>query len=109
MLLLVGAGLRAVRADQPALEHYSTRQYNSALLARKYEQALGGHAAGVSPAVVVAAAPAEIEPPIMEAVTAGPWGVFGGEPLWFPPCLVVPARFARRWFPCLFLPRPRTR
>ena len=93
LLLLVGAGLRAVRLDEPGLEQYPTRQYNSALLARKYEQALGGHAGGFSPTVVKAAAPAEIEPPIMEAVTAVAGPVSGNEALGMPRVPTIVARY----------------
>jgi Dolichyl-phosphate-mannose-protein mannosyltransferase len=109
MLLLVGAGLRAVRLDQPALDHYSTRQYNSALLARKYEQALGGDAAGVGHAVVSAAAPAEIEPPIMEAITAVGWRLFGSEPMWFPRVLSILAWSLGGWLLYLLLERLASR
>ena len=109
MLLLVGAGIRAVRLNQPGLEHYGTRQYNSALLARKYEQALGGAAAGVSHRVVTAAAPAEIEPPIMEAVTAVAWRLSGSEPLWFPRVLSILAWSLGGWFLYLLLERLASR
>ena len=109
MLLLVGAGLRAVRLDEPPLDYHSTRQYNSALLARKYEQALGGGAAGVSPAVVSAAAPAEIEPPIMEAITAVGWRVSGSEPLWFPRVLSILAWSLGGWLLYLLLERLASR
>lgn len=109
MLLLVGAGVRAIRLDQPGLEQYSTRQYNSALLARKYEQALGGRAGGFSHRVVNAAAPAEIEPPIMEAVTAVAWRVTGSEPLWFPRLLSILVWSVGGWLLYLLLERLASR
>jgi hypothetical protein len=109
MLLLVGAGLRTVRLDQPGLEQYPTRQYNSALLARKYEQALGGTAGGLSHAVVSAAAPAEIEPPIMEAITAVEWRLSGSESLWFPRVLSILAWSLGGWFLYLVLERLASR
>jgi 4-amino-4-deoxy-L-arabinose transferase-like glycosyltransferase len=109
MLLLVGAGLRAVRLDEPPLDYHSTRQYNSALLARKYEQALGGGGAGVGHAVVSAAAPAEIEPPIMEAITAVGWRLSGSEPLWFPRALSILAWSLGGWLLYLLLERLASR
>jgi hypothetical protein len=84
VLLLGGALVRSVRLNEPALAWQPTRQYNDALLARRYEQVLGGSAAGLDRAVVRAAAPAEIEPPILESITGVGWRVFGDEPLWFP-------------------------
>ena len=109
LLLVVGAGLRAVRLDQPGLEEYSTRQYNSALLARKYEQALGGDAAGISHGVVRAAAPVEIEPPIMEAITAVAWRLSGSEPFWFPRVLSILAWSLGGWLLFLLLERLASR
>lgn len=105
VLLMFGGALRAVRLNDPFVEFHSTRQHHSALLARKYEQALGGSAAGVDRAVVIAAAPAEIELPIMEAVTAVGWRLIGHEAKWFPRALSILAWSVGGWMLFLLMRR----
>lgn len=84
VLLLGGAAIRLVRIGDPPVAFQATRQYNDALLARKYTEALGGNVGGLSRDVIRAAAPAEIEPPVLELVTAVTWRSTGSEPLWVP-------------------------
>ncbi|MUH51970.1 MAG: hypothetical protein F2789_12260 [Actinobacteria bacterium] len=68
--------------NEPLVDYASTRQYYGALIAREYEQALGGSGAGLDPAVVSRAAPSPLELPINEAVTAIGWRLLGSEPMW---------------------------
>ena len=87
LVLMAGAGLRMVHANDPMLEWFPTRQYMSVDLAWKYDLALGAPASpGDSDAAAVRS---ETEPPVMEGATALIWRAMGDRPLWVPRLLTV--------------------
>ena len=87
LVVLVGALVRLVNIGEPMFDFHPTRQYISVDLAWKYDMAAG---APSTPADREAATiRSEIEPPVMEIVTAAIWRATGDRPLWVPRLLTI--------------------
>ena len=83
-VLALGAAIRLSGITNAPLDFHPSRQYNSALLARKFYYDLGGRTSGVRPETVQAYRQGVIEPPIIEMATAVGWRLAGRELLWIP-------------------------
>jgi hypothetical protein len=78
LLFAAAFGLRLYHIGDPPMDFQAVRQYHSALLARGfYETILFGQTESVPPDGI-------IEPPIIEALAAFAYYLFGGEYLWIP-------------------------
>lgn len=83
--ILIGLVARIPSVTSTELNFHPSRQFHSALIARKaYFWAGGGTASARSLPANRASAPPVIEPPVIEGVAALGWLVTGGEHLWVP-------------------------